>query len=412
MRALRARPSVPMTVAASAGVLALLASSAILSTSGSAHVAILAVTVTLILLVSALIGERARMSAAAAGLRETNRMLRMGEELADFGYWRFVPDAGELECSMQARAIAGVAAGSLSFADAIALVLPADRHSLLRCLAKARAGVTVECRAQLRRADGQIRTVAVKAQCEPRGKSDPLGLFGVVCDISDKVAAEQKLIATRDAARVAAKAKGQFLATMSHEIRTPMTGVLGMIELLRGNPERADRARYLDAMQKSADLLMAILDDVLDFSKIESGKLHLDTRDFDFAALVRSTIDMYFNAAARKGLLLTLTADCAAAPVVRGDPVRLQQVLCNLISNAIKFTASGSVTVVVSSRAVAGGWQRWRVAVTDSGIGIRAVEQQRLFQPFSQADSARGHGGTGLGLSISRWLIEAMGGML
>ncbi|WP_310468163.1 ATP-binding protein [Sphingomonas sp.] len=402
MRALTVRPSVPVTAAA---IVAALLLASFLLTSGTVRIALLAVTCALVLPAALLTRERARIGAS-------NRMLLMAEELADFGHWRLVAGAAAVECSGQARAIAGIAARAVSRADALALIHPADRRPLLRCLAKARAGTPVECRARLRRRDGKLRTIALKVRRDGGGNAGRPGLFGIVSDISDTIAAERKLITTRDAARAAAKAKSQFLATMSHEIRTPMTGVLGMIELLRGNPAPADRVQYLDAMRQSSDLLMAILDDVLDFAKIESGKLSLDHHDFDFAALARSTIDMYSSAAARKGLHLSLALDCPASPVVRGDSVRLQQVLCNLISNAVKFTAAGHVTVTVAGRPGDGPLQCWRVAVEDSGIGIRAAEQKRLFQPFTQADNARGHGGTGLGLSISRWLVEAMGGTL
>ena len=408
MRALRARldvPGLPTTIAPIAAALLIALLACMLTKSVSPRSVLLASWVALVIPLALLFRQRARLGAA-------NRLLVMAEEMADFGYWRFVGDTGEIVGSAQARTIAGVGNGPLSPFGALALVHPADRRPLLRCLAKARRGAPVECRARLRRADGKVRTISLHVQSDGRGKGGQPALFGVICDISDKVAAERKLIATRDSAREAAKAKSQFLATMSHEIRTPMTGVLGMIELLRGNPGPDDRAQYLDAMRKSSDLLMAILDDVLDFAKMESGKLSLDHHDFDFPALLRSTIDMYSSAAARKGLHLALELDCPVSPVVCGDAVRLQQVLCNLISNAIKFTTAGHVNVIVEGRPGDGALQLWRVTVADSGIGIRRAEQKRLFQPFTQAENARGHGGTGLGLSISRWLVEAMGGSL
>ena len=191
-----------------------------------------------------------------------------------------------------------------------------------------------------------------------------------------------------------------------------MTGVLGMIDLLRDNPSVEDRDNFLTTLKQSAVLLMAVLNDVLDFSKMENDRLEIHACDFDFESLAQSTLDLFFNAASLKGLLITLALDPGSSPFVHGDPVRVQQVMSNLINNAIKFTDSGSVTVRVKARAVEGGTQVWRVEVRDTGIGVPPDQVDSLFEPFTQADEGTGRrfGGTGLGLAISRRLIEAMDG--
>ncbi|MGH6658027.1 MAG: ATP-binding protein, partial [Sphingomicrobium sp.] len=199
---------------------------------------------------------------------------------------------------------------------------------------------------------------------------------------------------------------------MSHVIRTPMTGVLGMIDLLRSDPEDADRDRYFSILKQSASLLMTVLDDVLDYSKIESGNLALDEVGFEPEEVARSAIALFSNGASQKGLLLSMHCDCAPGSIVAGDPVRLQQVISNLIGNAIKFTERGRVTLNVRICENGAGGRIWRFEVRDTGIGIADEHLETLFQPFVQAEmsTSRRFGGTGLGLSISRWLVQAMGG--
>ena len=222
------------------------------------------------------------------------------------------------------------------------------------------------------------------------------------------------VLLARDEAHAMADAKSNFLATMSHEIRTPMTGVLGMIELLRAEPSVAERDLYFSTLKQSATLLMTVLNDVLDYSKIESGNLELDSVDFDFEELARSTLDRFGPSASQKGLLISMHCDCRPGDIVRGDPVRLQQVMNNLISNAIKFTEQGRVTIAIRSLEQVEGYTIWRVEVRDTGIGVAGEHLEQLFQPFVQAEmsTSRRFGGTGLGLTISRWLVEAMGGTM
>jgi signal transduction histidine kinase/ActR/RegA family two-component response regulator len=217
----------------------------------------------------------------------------------------------------------------------------------------------------------------------------------------------------RDAADAANEAKSSFLAHMSHEIRTPMSGVLGMAELLGATPLSAEQERYLQLMRQSGQHMMAVLDGVLDLSKIEAGRLELESRPFDPRQTVQAGVDLMAPAAARKGLALSLQVEAGLPTQQLGDALRLQQVLHNLLGNAIKFTASGAVRVALTA-APELGEGGWRLAVTDTGPGIAPQAIERLFQPFTQVDSSttRQYGGSGLGLVISRRIVEAMGGTL
>ena len=347
---------------------------------------------------------------SAASLREANRLLLMAEQLAQFGRWRVDPADGVVEASAEARHICGLHTARLSPFDALRLIAPSDRPE---AIAAARDALNSRRKrsfeARLRSRDGKLRQVVVHLQSDRRPGSATPGLFGVVRDITDKLIAEETLTAARDEAQSATLAKSEFLATMSHEIRTPMTGVMGMIELLRSNPTEEERDRYLAAMKQSADLLMSVLDGILDFSKAEYGKMELVCRDFDFEKLIEHTVDMFQNGASKKGLVLEVHSSPCESAVVHGDPIRLQQVISNLISNALKFTDDGKVLIDVRASPAGFRRQKWRVSVSDTGVGIDPDHIRHLFQPFVQIGN-RSSGGTGLGLAISRRIVEAMEG--
>ena len=210
------------------------------------------------------------------------------------------------------------------------------------------------------------------------------------------------------------RVKSDFLANMSHELRTPITGILGSADLLRqvDLPERA--TDYAEIIRSSARTLLAIVDDVLDFSKVEAGHLELEDVEFPPRETVQGVVDLLTPRARAKDLTLDIEIDPRTPLRVEGDPLRLRQVLLNLVGNAIKFTQHGGVRVGVERLATASGRARLRFSVRDSGIGIDTADLERLFLPFTQADSSttRRFGGTGLGLAISRRIVEAMGGRL
>lgn len=248
---------------------------------------------------------------------------------------------------------------------------------------------------------GRITDVA----SEPR-------IIGVVTDITAQKAVEENLRKAKEGAEDANRAKSAFLATMSHEIRTPMTAILGSLEYLLETPLVKEQHRMVSIARDSGVSLLAILNDILDLSKIEAGKLTLENLPFSPRALVQGACDAAQIVAKQKGIYLR--CDFAAPPpaLIISDPVRVRQILMNLVNNAVKFTDEGGVTVRAVITEQAGEKGTLRIDVTDTGIGLNDEQKARLFKPFSQADDSttRKFGGTGLGLSICQRLVERMGG--
>ena len=240
------------------------------------------------------------------------------------------------------------------------------------------------------------------------------GVIGIAIDVTERKRSEQEAQRAREAAEAASKAKSEFLANMSHEIRTPMNCILGMTELALDGPLSAEQREYLELAKTSTGSLLTIINDFLDFSKVEAGKLELDLARFSLADLLATTLKHFALRARQKGLELAYHIVPGTPDAFIGDAGRVRQVLTNLIGNAIKFTEKGSVTVQVRTELQSESEAVLRIEIIDTGIGIPREKQQMIFDAFAQADGSatRRYGGTGLGLTISRQIVELMDGQI
>lgn len=292
--------------------------------------------------------------------------------------------------------------------DPFTSVRPEDRARAREAwdeAARAEAPFSTEYR--VARSDG--REVWAHSTCRLERAADgrPLRLVGALQDVTARKLAEEELVAARDQADAANAAKSAFLANVSHEIRTPLNGILGMAQVMARSDLPAEAKARLEVIRQSGRSLMGTLNDVLDLSKIEAGRLEIERVEFDLKDCVQSASEPFAIQAAQKDLEFRLQIAPEADQRYVGDPLRLRQVLANLLSNAVKFTSRGRITVAV--RALEG---RIRIEVQDSGIGMDAAQQAAVFAKFAQADASttRRYGGTGLGLSICRELAGLMGG--
>jgi PAS domain S-box-containing protein len=344
-----------------------------------------------------------------AALARSEQQYRLAEDVGQVGHWRMSLPSRELEWSHQIFDIVGRAPGDgvPDVAGVLALYHPRDREQARQAVIGAlKTGEGWSFTIRLVRPDGSVRHVRSHGMTEPDEHGGVAALFGVFADVTD-------LEEARRAAEAASAAKATFLANMSHEVRTPLNSIIGFTDLLLDDPGLDERKRHqLGMVQKSGNLLMTIVDDILNLSKLEAGKVELHLEPFALEALIDNSTSLIKAVAESKGLQLSTWIDPQASPNHLGDEGRLRQVLLNLLNNALKFTASGSIQVEARRVLATASVERLRFTVTDTGPGIPLEKQHRLFQQFSQTDASvsREYGGTGLGLAISKSLIDLMGG--
>ena len=343
------------------------------------------------------------------------------------GLWEWHVQTGEVHFSDLWMAMLGRAPDSLPHAleTWLSLMHPDDvaeaEARVNAHLAGESATYTNEHR--LRHAEGHWVWIQARGKLIRDEAGAPLRMIGIHVDITERRAAEEAVrqaaeaeAQAREAAERANRSKSVFLASMSHEIRTPMNGVMGMIQLLLATELNAEQRSLARSAHDAGRSLLTIIDDILDLSKIEAGRLTLERVPYRPAPLIRQVAELVATPARDKHLALRLELAPDTDAAVLGDPVRVRQVLTNLVGNAVKFTAAGHVCVRARQRPATGptGVPLLEVAVEDTGIGISREAQQRLFSPFSQAElsTTRRFGGTGLGLAISRRLVEQMGGSI
>lgn len=293
------------------------------------------------------------------------------------------------------------------------LIAPEEQERSLQAVLVSRANVSVFAEIlRYVRADGSERWLYISSRPRPADAGSVIW-DGVALDITERQRAAAELARARDAAEAATRAKSAFLANMSHEIRTPLNAVLGMAALLKESALSADQQTLVATIQTGGEALLAVISDILDFSRIESGHVALDPQPFDLPLCLQSTLDLITHSAQQKGLQVVREIPPDLPQMVVGDASRLRQVILNLLSNAVKFTPRGTITFAVAAEALSTDCEL-HISVRDTGIGMSTAQIAQIFEPFIQADrsTSRRYGGTGLGLAICRQLVTLMGGTI
>lgn len=362
------------------------------------------------------ISEQRRQRNAIASARD---QLALASDVAKLGVWSWTPDDDRLqwndrmfEIYEQPLALRG---GGLNYQHWLERLHPDDADdsvARLRGLVEGQGAFETVFRLLL--PSGEVRYVQAAARVERVPETERQKITGINRDITAEYELQSRLFYAKEQADTASAAKSAFLANMSHEIRTPMNAVLGMLHLVQSTDLSARQLDYIRKAHGAAQSLLGLLNDILDYSKIEAGKLQLDPHPFELELLMTDLAVVLGGNQSGKDVEVLFDLDASLPDVLMGDSLRLQQVLINLAGNALKFTEHGQVTVSLRACARRGDAVRLRVSVSDTGIGISEEQLGRIFEGFNQAETSisRRYGGTGLGLAICKRLVELMGGTL
>ncbi len=372
---------------------------------------------------AASVANTAALAIEVADRRKAEQALRTSEgrlmttvQSTNIGIWDWDLDSNTVYFSPEWKRQLGYGDHELasSFQVWESLLHPEDHE---RSLATIEAYLSVrasefELEHRLRHKDGSYRWILARGTIIKDEGALSSRMVGIHLDVTDRKMGEEMLRQAKEAAEAASRAKSQFLANMSHEIRTPMNGVLGMAELLL-RCALGDKERHLtESIHRSGTVLLALINDILDFSKIEAGKLQLETIPFEIRRTIQDAVDLAMPEAQKKHLKLSWHVASDIPAYLLGDPMRLRQIIVNLVGNAVKFTAQGVIEVAVSVESHCGERHGLWFTIRDTGIGISPEAQAHIFAAFSQADGSttRKYGGTGLGLAIVKQLVALMGG--
>ncbi|MEG3640317.1 ATP-binding protein [Magnetococcus sp. PR-3] len=346
-------------------------------------------------------------------LRESELRLRTAGKASYDLIYEWNVDSDELLWFGDIDHFLGFSAGEISrdIQAWLALIHPDDAPTLADAVIHHRESIEpIRFDYRIRRKDGSYRYWSDHGLPLLDDQGKPYRWIGVCTDITERQEMEIALRESRDRAQQANQAKSEFLAAMSHEIRTPMNVVIGLSDLLMETTQDPEQKGYLDRLQHAGQTLMELINNILDLSKVEAGQLNIDHSPYPLQTIVHKSVELFRISAQEKGVELNLTLDPTLPEMIMGDAGRLQQILLNLLSNALKFTDQGAV--LVEAQRLGDG--ELEISVIDSGIGIDPKELPRIFEKFTQVDGSltRRHGGTGLGLAISRQLVALMGGTL